>query len=308
MNAFEACPRRARHTWQTRKKTKPSPTILPLFLAAGGEVYNNPVMTDRSSPRLLIIDDQPSSIGLLLAYLGNRELDIRVALDGRDGLAKARAGLPDLILLDVVMPDLDGFSVCELLKAEPRTADVPVIFLSACNEIDDKLRGFVVGGVDYITKPFLEAEVLARVQLQLETRQRFLRLRTLAGQQALEAGAVEADRDEQLFSLAVGILKERMADPPSLVSLAHEIGTNERKLTEIFRRRVGMTAFDYLTELRLDTARHLLAGSDRQVQLIAEHVGYRNPGDFTRAFRRRHQMNPREYRRACGIDPRDGQD
>jgi CheY-like chemotaxis protein/AraC-like DNA-binding protein len=256
-------------------------------------------------PRLLIIDDLPASVGLLLAYLGDRDLDILVALDGRDGLAKARNGQPDVILLDVSMPDMDGFAVCEQLKADPRTADIPVIFLSASNEIDDKLQCFKVGGADYITKPFLEQEVLARVQVQLQTRQRFRLLKAIAVREVLEDKPGETHRDEHLFTLAVCILKEQMAEPPGLVQLAHQIGTNERKITEIFRQRVGMTVFDYLTELRLDTARHLLAAGGTQVQLIADLVGYRNPGDFTRAFRRRHQMSPREYRQACNAQAGD---
>jgi DNA-binding response OmpR family regulator len=258
------------------------------------------------TPRLLIIDDQPASVGLLLAYLGDHNLDILVALDGRDGLTKAVNGQPELILLDVSMPDMDGFTVCGQLKADPRTADIPVIFLSASNDIDDKLQCFAVGGADYITKPFLEAEVLARVQVQLQTHRRFRLLRSMANWEMLEENLGETQPDERLFTLAVDILKERMTEAPGLVQLAHEVGTNERKLTEIFRQRVGMTVFDYLTELRLDTARHLLAGSDKQVRLIADLVGYRNPGDFTRAFRRRHQMSPREYRHACGNQTGDG--
>lgn len=255
-------------------------------------------MTDTTS-RLLIIDDQPASVGLLLAYLGHRDLDIQVALDGQDGLIKAVGGLPDLILLDVRMPILDGFSVCERLKADPRTADTPVIFLTASDEMDDKLRGFAVGGADYITKPFQEAEVLARVQVQLQARRRLRQLETLAASHVLRENQGEEDRDRRLFDLAIKTLRDTMADAPGLVELAHGVGTNERKLTDIFRQQVGMTVFDYLTELRMDTARHLLAGSSKQVQLIAEMVGYRNPGDFTRAFRRRHQMSPREYRQAC---------
>lgn len=254
-----------------------------------------------TSPRLLIIDDQPASVALLLAYLGDRNLDIQVALDGLDGLKKAVDGQPDLILLDVRMPCMDGFSVCEQLKADLRTKDMPVIFLTASDEIDDKLRGFAVGGVDYIIKPFQEAEVLARVQVQLQARRHLRRLETLAGHQVLRDNGQEEDRDRRLFDLAIQTLKQTMADAPSLTDLAHQIGTNERKLTEIFRHQVGMTVFDYLTEMRLDTARHLLAGSNKQVQLISELVGYRNPGDFTRAFRRRHQMSPREYRQACSV-------
>lgn len=250
--------------------------------------------------RLLIIDDQPCSVGLLLAYLGDKSVDILVALDGRDGEKKAITGQPDLILLDVTMPVMNGFKVCERLKADSRTANIPVIFLSAADNTEDKLQGFALGAVDYITKPFSEQEVLARVFVHLGNRQRQQRLEAMV---ADELGvAPDEDREKQLLNRAVGILKSRMTTPPNLVELAHELGTNERKLTEIFRQQVGMTVFDFLLDLRLEKARLLLDEGNMQVQLIADCIGYRNAGDFTRAFRRRYGITPTEYRRVRSTD------
>ncbi len=253
-----------------------------------------------NTPRLLIVDDQPDSVALLLSYLGDQELDIRVALDGEDALVKAQSGQPNLVLLDVVMPGLDGFEVCRRLKDDPRTADIPVIFLSASNAIADKLKGFTVGGVDYVTKPFSEAEVLARVSVHLHSKQRLARLESMAANRVLETVADLTGRDDRIFQDAVRMLESRLADPPTLTGLTQALGTNERKLTELFRRRVGLTVFDYFGEMRLETGRRLLEGSDIRIQLIADRVGYRNAGDFTRAFRRRYGVTPREYRQARG--------
>jgi YesN/AraC family two-component response regulator len=242
------------------------------------------------TPRLLIIDDQPDSVDVLMRFLAERSLEIVIALDGPDGLKKARADRPDLVLLDLFMPGMDGFEVLRQLKADPRTAGVPVIFLTASADIDHKLEGFALGAVDYITKPYSEHEVLARVFVQMH--------QTMVGQRAIESAGEKAFPEEQLFARALAILDRRMSDPPSLIELAAELGTNERKLTDIFRQRLGLTVFDYFSELRLETARHLLDGSGMKVQAIASHVGYRNAGDFTRAFRRHYGLSPRDYRHA----------
>jgi DNA-binding response OmpR family regulator len=249
-----------------------------------------------NTPRLLIIDDQPDSVALLVAYLADKAVEIFVALDGPDGLAKAVTVRPDLVLLDVIMPGMSGLEVCERLKTDSRTANIPVIFLSASAAIEDKLKGFSLGAVDYITKPFSEDEAVARVFLHLHSKRRFDRLETMAAQAALDRVGEHAFPDDQLFAQALAALDKRLASPPGLIELARELGTNERKLTDIFRQRVGMTVFDYFSELRLETARHLLEGSGMRIQAIAGHVGYRNAGDFTRAYRRRYGLSPREYR------------
>jgi YesN/AraC family two-component response regulator len=250
-----------------------------------------------SIARLLIVDDQPASVGLLLAYLGDREIDLLVALNGEDGLRIAAEGQPDLILLDVQMPGIDGFAVCRRLKSQALTADIPVIFLSAAIETEDKLQGFAAGGADYIVKPFSEQEVLARVFVQLGQRQRLETLAARTLDETRDRAAASADsRHRRLFSEAVAVLTRHLTEPPGLVDLAHRVGTNERRLTQIFRQQVGMSAYEYLQQMRLERGRGLLRDTELQVQLIADRVGYRNATDFTRAFRRYFGVTPRQYR------------
>jgi Flp pilus assembly CpaE family ATPase len=120
--------------------------------------------------KILVIDDDVDNRRLLLRTLGKAGYDVIEAGDGNEGLALAFGLLPELILLDVVMPELDGYQICEILKKDPRTTDIPIIFLSAKTEAKDKIKGLEIGGVDYITKPFDRTEVLARVQTQLKNR------------------------------------------------------------------------------------------------------------------------------------------
>jgi DNA-binding response OmpR family regulator len=248
--------------------------------------------------RILLVDDQPASVGLLLAYLRDRDIDLLVAQNGDDALRIAAEGRPDLILLDVMMPGTDGFSVCASLKADASTARIPVIFLSAAMDTGDKLRGFAAGGADYITKPFSEQEVLARVFVQLGDRSRLeaLNSETVSERIGDAPSASAAQRDRRMFSQAVAILTRQITQPPSSIELARRVGTNQQRLTLIFRDQVGMSAYEYLQQLRLERGRSLLQDTDLQVQLIADRVGYRNAGDFTRAFRRRFGVTPRRYR------------
>ncbi|MCS6960710.1 MAG: EAL domain-containing protein [Pseudanabaenaceae cyanobacterium SKYGB_i_bin29] len=127
-------------------------------------------MSDPVNGVILIVDDNPKNLEVLSECLDEAGFDVRVALDGENALRKASLELPDLIILDVMMPGLDGFSTCERLKASPQTKDIPVIFMTALAETEDKVKGFNAGAVDYITKPFRLEEVIARVKLHLSLR------------------------------------------------------------------------------------------------------------------------------------------
>jgi len=116
---------------------------------------------------IVVIDDKPANLRLITAMLEEQGHRVRPVLDGQQGLDAVRAELPDLILLDVKMPEMDGYQVCEHLKADKRTRDIPVIFISAMDALLDKVEAFRMGGVDYITKPFQITEVLARVETHL---------------------------------------------------------------------------------------------------------------------------------------------
>ncbi|WP_018950052.1 HD domain-containing phosphohydrolase [Thioalkalivibrio sp. ALMg11] len=134
---------------------------------------------------ILVVDDNPNNLRLMVDVLQQAGLGVRVAPGGRLALESVAERHPALILLDIRMPDLDGFEVCRRLKADPDTADIPVIFLSALREPEDKLRGFAAGAVDYITKPFVAEEVLVRVKSHLAMHQ---------SHQALEALVTERTR------------------------------------------------------------------------------------------------------------------
>lgn len=116
---------------------------------------------------ILLVDDVPENLQLLFTMLTEQGYEVRRVLNGKQALNAAITDPPDLILLDIKMPDLDGYQVCEQLKSEPKTKHIPVIFLSALNEIFDKVKAFDVGGADYITKPFQLQDVLIRVENQL---------------------------------------------------------------------------------------------------------------------------------------------
>jgi len=121
-----------------------------------------------ASERVLIVDDNAINRRVLQGMLRKEQVTLLTAADGEEALAVARSEPPNLILLDIMMPAKDGYQVCAELKADPRTEHVPVIFLSALSETADKIKGLELGAVDYITKPFDQGEVLARVRSQLK--------------------------------------------------------------------------------------------------------------------------------------------
>ncbi|MBN3959438.1 response regulator [Nostoc sp. NMS8] len=124
----------------------------------------------QSKGNILVVDDTPDNLRLLSAMLTQLGYEIRRVINGATALKTVQAAPPDLILLDIMMPEMNGYEVCQHLKASEITRDIPVIFISALDEVFDKVKAFAVGGVDYITKPFSEEEVFARVENNLTIR------------------------------------------------------------------------------------------------------------------------------------------
>jgi len=136
---------------------------------------------------ILVIDDIPDNIRLLSIMLLKQGYSVRKALSGEIGITAAQIAPPDLILLDINMPEMNGYEVCKILKSNAQTHSIPVIFLSALDDVIDKIKAFQVGGVDFITKPFYFEEVVIRIQTQLTIRnlQAQLQAQNLQLQQAL---------------------------------------------------------------------------------------------------------------------------
>ena len=127
-------------------------------------------MKQKRQDTILIVDDNPANLGVLFDFLRGQGFKVLVAETGQDALDSMAYAKPDIILLDVVMPGIDGFETCRRLKANSQTKNIPVIFMTALSEVIDKVKGFTVGAVDYITKPIQVSEVLARVQAHLTIR------------------------------------------------------------------------------------------------------------------------------------------
>jgi DNA-binding response OmpR family regulator len=249
---------------------------------------------------LLIVDDSTDDLSLLVDYFRDTGMRIAVALDGREGYQKAMVIRPDLILMDLRMPGADGHAACRLLKADARTRDIPVIFVSGSNEPEERVASLRMGAVDYISKPFTPAEVVERVRIHLDLSRRAKSSLTMPGTQpALQLA--EGDVAPALNTLVVAamtLLRNELARPPALPELARQVGTNERKLTELFRQATGMPVFTWLREERFQVASRMLVETDLDIQQIAVHVGYGSAGNFTTMFRERLGVTPRDFRQA----------
>jgi putative two-component system response regulator len=159
---------------------------------------------------VLAVDDSADNLRLLTRVLGRRGFTVRTAANGAEALRAAAADPPDLVLLDVDMPGENGFAVCRRLKEDQRFADIPVLFLSGLDDVDDKVRGFAAGGLDYVTKPFQAAEIVARVETHLKVRalQRELALHA----QDLEERVARQVRDISALQMATIFALAKLAD------------------------------------------------------------------------------------------------
>jgi two-component system, sensor histidine kinase and response regulator len=123
-----------------------------------------------AAPEILIVDDMPANVQMLALMLKEKGYRVRTALGGNLALQDVQVSLPDLILLDINMPEIDGFELCRRLKADDKSREIPVIFVSSLSDVADKLKTFEVGGVDYVEKPFRFEEVLARIETHISIR------------------------------------------------------------------------------------------------------------------------------------------
>ena len=172
------------------------------------------------SGKILIVDDNPNNLKVLYTYLKNAGFEVLVAEDGKSGIEAVQHSQPEVILLDVMMPGMDGFEVCRRLKSNSRTKEIPVIFLTALSETVNKIMGFDVGGVDYITQPIENEEVVARVKTHLTMR----RMR-LALQQQNENLKAEIERRKEVetkLQSSNDSLEETVADRTAELSSSNQ--------------------------------------------------------------------------------------
>jgi len=173
---------------------------------------------------VLIVDDHPDNLRTLAGILGREGYRIRKATNGEIALLTAETEPPDLILMDVQMPGMDGYAVCQALKANPVTEEIPVIFLSAADDVEAKVKAFEVGGVDYITKPFRSEEVLVRIRQQLTLRQQSQQLQAHNQRLQIEIQVrQQAEAETQLLLATIQAVSQAINFEQALVAVLREV-------------------------------------------------------------------------------------
>lgn len=205
---------------------------------------------DSSAPaRILVVDDQPANIQVLGSVLGKLGHEIIPAANGPTALKRLALRLPDLILLDLLMPEMDGCEVCLRLRENPEWKDIPVIFLSAADDKDFIVRAFESGGVDYITKPFNQAELVSRVRTQLALKSARDRLKQLAEDKDELLGILAHDLKNHLggMEMSAGLLRDRVgrANDDRSAKLAENILHSSSQLLSFVREFLANATADH---------------------------------------------------------------
>ena len=261
---------------------------------------------DSTMSKILIVDDSAFEQRLLVDLLSELPYKVSVAHNGLQGYHLALANHPDLILLDVRMPDMDGYTACRLLKANPATQDIPVIFLSGADADEERIMGLSIGGVDYVSKPFSPGELAARIQVHLALAQRAHGASASAApapasnsaESHLPASPYGVDPDAVTVAAVKRLIADNLASLPGLAEIARSVGTYREKLSQVFREQTGMTVFSFIREARIRRGEELLKDTDIDVQDIALLIGFNNAGNFATAFREKLGVTPTAYRQA----------
>jgi diguanylate cyclase (GGDEF)-like protein len=239
---------------------------------------------------ILVVDDHPDNLRVLSAILAESGYHVRKAINGQLALKVAQNAPPALILLDILMPAMDGYEVCSLLKAHPQTAEIPVIFISALDDVFDKVKAFNVGGVDYIIKPFQAAEVLARVKNQLIIRNLYLQLQKqaqkIAEQNAFLQQEIQARQRAESALVEANIELQRLASLDSLTGVANRRQFNEslnKEWQQMAREQLPLSLIlgdiDYFKKYN-DTYGHLAGDSCLQQVAQAISRAIKRPADL----------------------------
>jgi two-component system, sensor histidine kinase and response regulator len=200
---------------------------------------------------VMVVDDNPTNLGVLVNLLRETGLKVLVATDGEGAIEQVQHIHPDLILLDVMMPGIDGFEVCELLKEKAGTQDIPIIFMTALSETVDKVKGFNMGAVDYITKPFEHEEVLVRIRTHLTIQN--LRKTLEARNRSLQQEISDRKRAEEALKIF-------------LHAVSHDLRNPVTGMTMVLKNLLNTD--ESLVSLPRSTLMRMSQSSDRQLGLI----------------------------------------
>lgn len=257
---------------------------------------------------VLVVEDDLDTRDLYLECLEAEGFTAIGAENGQIGVNKARQMLPDVVVCDIMMPDLDGYGVLADLHRDPTTAGIPVIFLSAKFSKADLRQGMELGVDDYLTKPCTAEELLGAIASCLKKRAMLERYYT----DRLKPAQLPSRQPEQPAGIAASepffphlcprltkvfeFLEVNYHQPISLEIIAQAVGYSPAYLTNLVRKKTGRSVYSWVIERRMMAARTLLSETDQSIEMIARAVGYLNLCNFFRQFRQHAGMTPKAWR------------
>ena len=255
----------------------------------------SPEATLRTDPGLVLLVEDSADMRLFMRGDLAERYRLIEAVDGQQGLTLARERLPDIIVTDVMMPVMDGLELCQRLKRDELTRQIPIIILTARQAEEDQIRGLETGASDYLTKPFSLPVLLLKIHNLLESRhqlqERFSR------QVFVQPGDIPiTSADEQFLKRALAAVEARMATPEfDVEGLAQAMAMSRSSLYRGIQRVTGQSVNEFIRALRLQRAAQLLAKGQFAVAEAAFQVGFLEPSYFSRCFKEHFGVSPSEY-------------
>ncbi|MCB0663648.1 MAG: response regulator, partial [Saprospiraceae bacterium] len=245
---------------------------------------------------LIVEDNQDIAQYLRICLEGSYHTEW--AKNGRNGLEKALESIPDIIISDVMMPEMNGFELCERLKEDTRTSHVPIILLTAKADVGSRITGLKHGADDYLAKPFHEEELLARMENLLDIRRK-LQARYRDVREPVSSGPIEVEvQKEDEFIQSVKALVEAEMDNPEfdLNAISDALHLSRSQFGRKINALTGRTPAIFVRSIRLQKARELLLSTERSVKEIGYEVGFSNPVHFSRSYSEEYGESPSKTR------------
>ncbi|MBK7406885.1 MAG: response regulator [Saprospirales bacterium] len=260
-------------------------------LVEGGNQFSG----NEDWPLMLIVEDNPDVRTFLVGCL-DQQYRIVTAENGQIGINKALELVPDIIISDVMMPEKDGFEVCDILKKDTRTSHIPIVMLTARTTVEDRITGLERGADAYMAKPFHQGELIVQLQNLLDSRRRLQERYRNLDSPAEQATPDEKVEDAFLLELR-GIIESQMADAGfSIEYLCRKMAMSRMQLHRKIKALTDQSTSLYIRSIRLQRARHLFTTTELNVSEVAYEVGFDDPKYFSRVFSEEFGVAPSDFR------------
>ncbi len=247
---------------------------------------------------VLIIDDKPENINLLARILLKEGYHVRSSTNASHALLTIQKKIPEIILLDIMMPDIDGFELCNSIKKDERFKNIPIIFLSALGDVESKLKGFDLGGIDYITKPFNIDEIIARVKVHLQL---YKKNRRENNNPKYEKSTLSDKQKEEILTGIVDLMdlkRPYLSSDFTIDDMAGILNTSRHNISEVINQKLDKNFNSFVNEYRIyHIIKEMSKGKHKNMTILglALDAGFNSKSTFNAFFKKIIGMIPSEY-------------